>query len=75
MNKVTAESRERDYAVTLFGPGDYCALTLNLNMYLYCEYTENHLDKSHLISKSYHLLFIENAYKRSLNEYKTHISI
>ena len=27
MNKVTAESRERDSAVTLFGPGDYCALT------------------------------------------------
>ena len=29
MNKVTAESRERDSAVTLFGPGDYCALTYN----------------------------------------------
>ena len=28
MNKVTAESRQRDSAVTLFGPGDYCALTL-----------------------------------------------
>ena len=28
MNKVTAESCERDSAVTLFGPGDYCALTL-----------------------------------------------
>ena len=27
MNKVTAESRWRDSAVTLFGPGDYCALT------------------------------------------------
>ena len=27
MNKVTTESRERDSAVTLFGPGDYCALT------------------------------------------------
>ena len=27
MNKVTAESCERDSAVTLFGPGDYCALT------------------------------------------------
>ena len=27
MNKVTAESRERDSAVTLFGSGDYCALT------------------------------------------------
>ena len=27
MNKVTAEACERDSAVTLFGPGDYCALT------------------------------------------------
>ena len=27
MNKVTAESRERDSAGTVFGPGDYCALT------------------------------------------------
>ena len=26
-NEQTAESRERDSAVTLFGPGDYCALT------------------------------------------------
>ena len=31
MNKVTAESRERDSAVTLFGPGDYCALTVCSN--------------------------------------------
>ena len=28
MNKVTAESRQRDSAVILFGPGDYCALTI-----------------------------------------------
>ena len=27
MNKVTAEARQRDSAVILFGPGDYCALT------------------------------------------------
>ena len=27
MNKVTAEACERDSAVTLFGTGDYCALT------------------------------------------------
>ena len=27
-NEQTAESRERDSAVTLFGPGDYCALTI-----------------------------------------------
>lgn len=31
MNKVTAESCERDSAVTLFGPGDYCALTKKMN--------------------------------------------
>ena len=30
MNKVTAESRERDSAATLSGPGDYCALTIEL---------------------------------------------
>ena len=28
-NEQTAESRERDSAVTLFGPGDYCALTFS----------------------------------------------
>ena len=28
MNKVTAEARQRDSAVILFGPGDYCALTV-----------------------------------------------
>lgn len=32
MNKVTAESCERGSAVTLFGPGDYCALTLDYNL-------------------------------------------
>ena len=32
MNKVTAESRERDSAVILFGPGDYCALTKKTNL-------------------------------------------
>ena len=28
MNKVTAEARQRDSAVILFDPGDYCALTI-----------------------------------------------
>lgn len=29
-NEQTAESRSRDSAVTLFEPGDYCALTIEL---------------------------------------------
>ena len=32
MNKVTAESRSRDSAVTLFGSGGYCALTKTPHM-------------------------------------------
>ena len=35
MNKVTAESCERDSAVTLFGPGDYCALTFDVIFFDY----------------------------------------
>ena len=45
MNKVTAESRERDSAVTLFGPGDYCALTKKLFYMLSVKLSDEKCDK------------------------------
>ena len=44
MNKVTAEACERDSAVILFGPGDYCALTLNTKLVAYNDMKKTKID-------------------------------